>query len=367
MTDKPLRVLFVNEGSLDELLGHVAYERSLRLGAETIDDVSITFTSLPRRTALEQRLSRRVPGLGHLHLDLQPLRWHLMQARRARRLVEGALSTGEFDVAFINSHSIAFGLGKLHTRVPIVLSADSSVRAFHRMTDNPVWSILPSVALERRALRRARHVVAWTEWAKETIRQEAPDVPISVNHPGIDLTRFQPAPHPRASSVRMLFVGGRFQDKGGPELLEAAQPFLGHDLVLDVVTAEPVPTTPGVTVHRLRPEQPELADLYARADLFCLPTRSDTMGFAILEAMASGLPIVTTRVGAIAEVVSDTAVVVPVGDPAALARAIRSLLDDPDRARTLGVAARRRVEDKYDVRKEVPALIEVLRGIAAAR
>jgi len=66
----------------------------------------------------------------------------------------------------------------------------------------------------------------------------------------------------------------------------------------------------------------------------------------VLEAFAAGLPVVSTDTGGIAAMVRDgeTGLLVPPGDPAALAKAVTGLLDDPDRARLLARRARREVE-----------------------
>lgn len=76
-------------------------------------------------------------------------------------------------------------------------------------------------------------------------------------------------------------------------------------------------------------------DAYAAADVFCLPSHYEAFGIVLLEAMAQGAPVVTTSAGGIPEVVGDAGVLVPPREPAALASAIRDLLRDPGRRRTL--------------------------------
>jgi glycosyltransferase involved in cell wall biosynthesis len=95
--------------------------------------------------------------------------------------------------------------------------------------------------------------------------------------------------------------------------------------------------------------------LLARARLFVLPSQSEGISLTVLEAMATGLPVVTTLVGGNPEVVlgDTTGTLVPAADPPALADAIIRLLADPDRAQLMGRAARRRVEANFDVRAMV--------------
>jgi glycosyltransferase involved in cell wall biosynthesis len=76
---------------------------------------------------------------------------------------------------------------------------------------------------------------------------------------------------------------------------------------------------------------------------------------ALLEAMAAGLPSVATAVGAVPEMVADgrEAILVPPGDPGALARALALLAGSPARRREMGARARRRVEETYRIEATV--------------
>ncbi len=87
----------------------------------------------------------------------------------------------------------------------------------------------------------------------------------------------------------------------------------------------------------------------AAADIFVLPSRSEGFSNAIIEAMASSLPVVATDVGGNAEAVKDgiTGFLVPPEDPAALSAAILRLLSDPSEAKTMGAAGRNLVEEKF--------------------
>ena len=90
-----------------------------------------------------------------------------------------------------------------------------------------------------------------------------------------------------------------------------------------------------------------LAEEYANADCFCLPSVQEGFGIVFLEAMAAGLPVVACHAAAIPEVVLDgrTGVLVPPRNPTALAAALVDLLADPERRRALGDEGRRRVAE----------------------
>jgi glycosyltransferase involved in cell wall biosynthesis len=115
----------------------------------------------------------------------------------------------------------------------------------------------------------------------------------------------------------------------------------------------------------------EVRDLYARADAFVLPSFAEGIPVVLMEAMASGLPCLTTRIAGIPELIEDgcDGMLVPASDLDALVERILALADDaPLRAR-LGEAARRRVAAEYDLEQNIGRLATLFRnrltGVAA--
>ena len=81
----------------------------------------------------------------------------------------------------------------------------------------------------------------------------------------------------------------------------------------------------------------ELARLYRSAEAFVFPSLFEGFGLPVVEAMASGTPVVTTTAGSLPEVAGDAAILVPPGDPAALAEGIERALTDPSAWRAAGL------------------------------
>ncbi len=109
----------------------------------------------------------------------------------------------------------------------------------------------------------------------------------------------------------------------------------------------------------------DIPALLARASLFVLPSLTEGISLTLLEAMARGLPIVTTRVGGNPEVVveGETGLLVPARSPEELATAMLQLQADPERGRRMGLAGRARVENHFDVRRMVREYEDLYRTV----
>jgi glycosyltransferase involved in cell wall biosynthesis len=107
--------------------------------------------------------------------------------------------------------------------------------------------------------------------------------------------------------------------------------------------------------------QAELTEAYAAADVFVLPSIFESFGIALIEAQASGKPVVCTRVGGAPETLSEmkSGLIVDPKEPSQLAEAIITILHDPKLAKSMGDEGRRFVENRFDWRKNVDLVVEV--------
>ncbi|MDQ3769753.1 MAG: glycosyltransferase, partial [Actinomycetota bacterium] len=239
--------------------------------------------------------------------------------------------------------------------------------------------------IERDILRRTGRIVATcTDEAFELMRLGEPRRSPAVVPCGVDLQRFRPdvAPESTPEGLRRLVVVGRLVERKGVGNVIAALADLPRTELV-VVGGPPVQQLDGdPQARRLRALAEEhavedrisLRGEVARDNLPALLRSADAVvcapwyepfGIVPLEAMACGIPVVATAVGGLVDTVVDglTGVHVPPRDPERLAAALRRLLDDPDRRRTMGAAGVSRVRKLYTWERVAAATEEVYAGL----
>lgn len=175
----------------------------------------------------------------------------------------------------------------------------------------------------------------------------------------------------------ILFLGRLGVRKGVPDLLAAlAHPSLA-DLPWRAVLAGDGPVDEyratvralGLAERVAIPgwlETPAVRELCRDAALLVLPSQAEGLAMAVVEGLAHGITVVTTRVGAHEEVITDgvNGRFVPVGDPAALTAAMAALLRDPCERERLGAAGRACFLDQYGMGAYLPRLHQIYRAVA---
>jgi glycosyltransferase involved in cell wall biosynthesis len=239
-------------------------------------------------------------------------------------------------------------------------------------------------------LAHATFVITNTHYNEAVIRPLLrPAARLHVISNGVDLSRFYPVPGPRAAGPARLLCIARFVEQKGLEYLLAACTLLrdaGRAFECRIVGVR----VPGSINYYIRVRklwrQARLASHvtflgaqvfdrvlqeYSTADIVVLPAviapdgRRDITPNVLIEAMAMQLPVVSTYSAAIPEIVEDgvTGLLVPPHDAPALAEAIARLCDDASLRQQLGRNGRARVEERFDITKNVIRYVELFRSL----
>lgn len=365
-----MRALFVNENIGGNATMHLHLRRAL---ADHHQDVHADFLDAAQRGRLRRITGAAVPGLGALDLDLAPLRGQLgLSAHVHRRLRRSASS---YDVLHLYTHNAGLLSTKQLRRVPSVVGLDATsaqslrllpYRTPTRFTD---LSSLPGRRLEQRVYDAADAIVVKSLWARQSLLEDYDVAPERVRliPYGIELPE-RPAV-PREQGL-IAFVGRSMTRKGGWLLLDAWRRRLRRDARLMLITPEPVPAEPGLcVVSDVRPGDGRLHELLARASVLAFPSTGDTFGYAALEAMAVGTPVVAARSAALPEIVTDghDGLIVEPDDADALAEGLEWFLVEQNRTRRFGEAARATVRTRFDARTTTAELVTLFRDVIDRR
>jgi glycosyltransferase involved in cell wall biosynthesis len=145
----------------------------------------------------------------------------------------------------------------------------------------------------------------------------------------------------RYAAKHILFVGVEWERKGGPAMVEAfiAAARDAPDAHLTIVGCSPKVSHPQVTVAGRVPRE-QMPAYFKAASIFCMPSVTEPLGIAAVEASLFRLPVIATRINGFFETVTDgeTGILVAPNDPVGLAGAMRRLFQDPDLGRQMGLA-----------------------------
>ena len=227
--------------------------------------------------------------------------------------------------------------------------------------------------LEKQTYERAIHICTRSKHTRESIIRDYQISPqkISVIGGGVN---FDQLPDENCikqdNPLSILFVGADFYRKGADVLLSAYTIVRRRipEVSLVMVTKSPDPSIgklEGVTVIEPTWDRQLIHDLYLRASVFVLPSRLETWGDVLLEAMAYGIPCIGTSSDAIGEIILDglTGKIIPPNDQYALSEALTSLLGDKRLRSKMGLAGRRRVEEKFMWKHVINRLLPIIESV----
>lgn len=309
--------------------------------------------------------------------------------RSPARLLPGRRAPAP-DAVLFSTQAVCLSAVGYMRRVPSIIVTDVTPRQYDELRTFYGRGPTRSAALTRWKHRRyveifhaARLIVPWSSWVKGSLVRDygVPEEKVVVVHPGVDVERWAPPPAGTREALleasnglpRVLFVGGDFERKGGQLLLEWFAARGQGRCELHIVTRTP-PTVSaalhGLHVHtNLEANDPRLMQLYRESHMFVLPTQADCFGIASIEAMATGLPVITTSVGGVPEILEDgeQGFLIPPNDGAALAARVDYLLGDRFVRRLMGERARTRVVARFSARLHATRLLDLMKGLATPR
>lgn len=304
-----------------------------------------------------------------------PLPANLRGTMIGRDQVLKTVKKGDADVFFFNTQVPAALAGGTVYKKPYVLATDITPLQYDQMgaaydhrADRFNFLARYKHRVNVRLFQQAAWLLPWSQWAAESIIQDYGTDPgrVEVLAPGVDLERWRPSDRVPSEKMRILFVGGDFNRKGGELLLQACQPFIPQFVELHIVTRTPLEPQPGVQVYRdMLPNSEALVQLYQTSDIFALPSQAEAFGIAAVEASACGLPALVTRVGGLQNIVVDgeTGFLVPPGDAGALASKLQILTENLRLRQKMSIAARKRAETYYDAQRNASRVAEILHEV----
>ena len=341
--------------------GGQAHRALLRQYAGRPDLEVDVLTSAPRPGLFMERLANNVLvfkiGIRKRHLHLWRRREVLEWLFKAGACYRGMIKKGDYDLV----HAFfGFPTGWLcwrtARRTPYIVSLRGSdvpganarlqleYKILGPLVFKPIW-------------KKASALVACSEGLKERALRFLPSAGIDVITNGVDLELFHPAtPSGDSGPLRLLTVGRLSTTKRLPLLLETVRLLCdrGCQTHLTIVGGGALDSDlrrflsekglqDEVTLAGRR-EAEDMPEIYRQHDVFVSASMQEGMSNAMLEAMASGLPIVTTRCEGVEELISDNGVVV--GEPAApdLAQAVQGLIEKPQVRKAMAQAARKKAE-----------------------
>ena len=271
---------------------------------------------------------------------------------RANKFIKNLMDGSNYDMchAFfgIPCGAIAY---RFRNKMPYIVSLrGSDVPGFNKRFGLQYVFLTPII---KKVWRNAGAVVANSEGLKELALKSSPEQEIGVIHNGIDISEFDQS-FDVHEELKVLCVSRLIERKGIRFLIEAIGLLKDHKIKLVLVgegnqeeelkkmaialdVADKVEFN-GYVDHN------DISDIYKSSDVFVLPSLNEGMSNALLEAVASGLPVLVTDTGGTSELIDGNGMIVPMGDSNAIAEGIREFIHNPETRREMGVKSRKIAE-----------------------
>jgi glycosyltransferase involved in cell wall biosynthesis len=362
---------------VEQALGHVTHGQNLKKNVAKDADIEAHWILPVWQT---EGVAAKIPGYRS--------NWTLQAGLQARSQIGRLQRSVSINGLFFHTQVPAVLSQNWMRRFPSVVSLDATPLQYDRLGEfydhetGPSWLENKKYQLNVSCFREAKHLVTWSSWAKEGLVSEyqVEEDKVTVIPPGVNPSEwkrpFSQSPASPNNPVKILFVGGDLERKGGKVLLEAYRRLRQHELEyeardgqetaveLHLVTKDEMTPEPGIFVYNnMQPNSPELKALFHQSHLFCLPSYGDCLPMALSEAGAASLPLISTNVAAIPEIVQEgySGFLVPPGNVEELVAALQKLVLDPLLSQEMGENARKLVTTTFDAERNAQKLLELLK------
>jgi glycosyltransferase involved in cell wall biosynthesis len=273
----------------------------------------------------------------------------------------------EYDILhFNNDADLSFPIFSYPIRKPKILHCHNIGPTYFYFKINPMSGFVMKNATDR--------LIASSDYALSLLNQLGISRDrISLIPNGVDTEKFTPNSSMRPENV-LLYVGRIEPGKGLHYLIRALKSI---STPMELMIAGPrsrnesynieifsmIEKENALSLHKItylgELTSDQLADLYKKVTLLVLPSLNETFGIVLLEAMASGTPIVASKSGGMPEIIGENGVLFESGNPVDLARKIEYLLQDKSLRTRMGINGRRLVQENFSYDRVAQKLIEV--------
>ena len=326
----------------------------LRARGNDVDVFTMGFRGLPTSQSADGVNIRRMPGI-RLHMSTcyfpEMIPYVLFTVLAVRRRLRGTQYSVNHSHFIFPGGIVCYFLKKL-TGLPYILTAHGSdvpnynpnrFRLLHRIL-RPFW---------RRVVSNADLIICPSKSIEDLIKKTTVQVRTQIIPNAIDIDKFKP----REKDPRNLLVVTRMFERKGVQYLLRALVGMSGAFNVNIVGDGPHLQTLKTMAKELQidahfwghvdNDSTELKELYETASIFVFTSEAENFPIVLLEAMIAGTAIITSSGTGCAEVVGDTALLVPVRDPDAIESALHKLTRDPDLVARLAKAARERVISRF--------------------
>lgn len=290
-----------------------------------------------------------------------------------------------YDIVHDNQ-SLSYGLWAVSRIIPTTATIHHPItidRSIDIQSASAIWEKMKHmrwysfISMQKRISRRLPRIITVSRSACKDICRDfkIPEEKCRIIPNGIDTDRFYPIPEIEREKNRLIVTNSADMPlKGLYYLLKAIAEISRTRPIRLIVVGEPKKN--GNIVKRInelgvghlitftgRIDHTEFVRQYAKAAMAIVPSVYEGFGLPVGEAMACGVPVISTTGGALPEVVGDAGILVPPADSVSLAKAITSLLDHPERARELGQAGYQRMMRHFTWKKAAEKTVETYREV----